>query len=125
MNLIDEQDDHTTHQLSDVAEVKARVAEGRTVVLVDEEYGYRYWFWLVDWSHQDIEAWWRGLSTVEDMFFNPSARLSEYGGRCVAVDCEEAEELFMLLTERGLPYAHLHQDDDSWLSVEEQVIRVE
>ena len=43
----------------------------RAVVMLDEEYGYRSWVWYTGMSDEELRAYWEGLATVSDFFFDP------------------------------------------------------
>ena len=80
--------------------------------LIEEEYGYRYWVWKTDKTHDEMIDWWINLETVNPFFFNPSKSLPFGNVSPLSEDCMEIPEL------RG--YIHLHEDDDSHMSIDEE-----
>lgn len=80
-------------------------------VFLDEEYGFRHWRFLFRGTRQELEAWWRSLTSVQSFFFSPGKRVKE-------LDLGEISEI--LDYDDPLPrkcdvYIHIHLDDDSHL----------
>lgn len=51
-------------------EISKRIGQGALVVYVDEEYGYRQWYWFPNMSESDLEAYWAECN-IEAHFFSP------------------------------------------------------
>ena len=68
-------------------EIAKRIGQGDLVVYVEEEYGFREWFWFPDMSEADLVAYWEKCN-IEDHFFNPSG----LPGDMVRVPPEEIED---------------------------------
>lgn len=68
-------------------EIAKRIGQGDLVVYVDEEYGYRYWFWFPNMSEDELTAYWEKCN-IEDHFFNPS----ELPGDMVPIPAENIDE---------------------------------
>lgn len=78
-------------------------------VMVEEEYGYRYWV-LSTSSLAGFQRWWDALESVEAGFYDPSKLFAPIG------DLREAEEgeFYRRLRDGSSPLkVHVHQDDDS------------
>lgn len=52
-------------------EIAERIARGDLVVYLDEEYGFRQWFWFPDMTEEELLRYWHGCS-IENHYFNPS-----------------------------------------------------
>lgn len=52
------------------AEIAERIKQGDLTVYVEEEYGFRYWFWFPDMSEDELMAYWEKCN-IEEHFFNP------------------------------------------------------
>ena len=92
------------------SEVEARWKKD-FLVLLDEEYGYRSWFWFPSMSVSELEKWWKKLDSVEPYFMTPKPLP---GGLYQA--SEDEIDLFLALEKSGKYYmAHTHCDDDSFL----------
>ena len=85
-------------------------------VLIDEEYGYRLWFWYPNMEKEQLIEWWKSQETVKPFFMNPSDELSKLGKIEVIEGCS-----FLGLDANADAdgRAHLHCDDDSWLIIDE------
>jgi hypothetical protein len=46
--------------------------DDQAVVMLDEEHGYRSWLWYTGMAHEELKAYWEGLATVQDFFFDPT-----------------------------------------------------
>ena len=77
---------------------------------IDEEYGYRYWFWETGKSKQEMIDWWCNLESVDKFFFNPSQTLPFGKVFSIYEDCMHTPE-----TEG---YVHLHCDNDSFMRID-------
>ena len=83
-------------------------------VFVEEEYGYRLWVWAFPGNIEDlIVDWMAGKAPIN--FFNPS--VGKFAGemRQVATYRQIERE-----TEEGL-YIHIHEDNDTFLGINEQI----
>lgn len=79
------------------------------MVLLEEEYGYKHWFWFPKLTPFELEAWWKSLNTVAPYFMTPEPLPGD-------VIFAEDMEYWGELQQQGKHYqAHTHCDDDSWL----------
>lgn len=82
-------------------------------VLLREEFGYAYYFWVPGMSEEALVAWWRSVPAAEPgkapLFF----RTANLPGRKIPIDQEAFGEA---LRRGGCWYAHVHWDDDSYLN---------
>jgi len=92
-------------------EIEARYKE-ELLVLLDEEYGYRKWFWFPSMPAEELEGWWTDLETVDPYFMTPEP----LPGDLYQAEDEDEFDLYKNL-EAGHGYytAHTHCDDDSVL----------
>jgi len=79
-------------------------------IILEEEYGYRWWLWDTGKSKEEMLSWWSELETVEPFFFNPSKTLP-FGNVSIL------DDVCSLIPETDA-YMHLHEDFDSFLRVE-------
>ncbi len=79
------------------------------LVVLEEEYGYRHWFWYPDMTQVELEVWWKNLSSVEPYFMTPEP----LPGRLDLV--EDLDEWMEVDRSKKHYYAHTHCDDDSIL----------
>lgn len=80
-------------------------------VLLEEEYGYRQWFWETGMTVSELELWWTALPSVRPFFFSPEGlpgTLREIGEDLADLD-KEAERIW----------------NDPTISEEESDLRVE
>ncbi|WP_445365712.1 hypothetical protein ACJJJB_03015 [Microbulbifer sp. ANSA001] len=83
--------------------------EKEFMVLLEEEYGYKHWFWFPQMTPFELEAWWKKLDTVDPYFMTPEPLPGD------VIFAEDMEHWYSL-QEKGKHYqAHIHCDDDSWL----------
>lgn len=80
------------------------------IVLINEEYGYRKWFWFPPMNAAELEAWWSGLESVDPYFMTPES----LPGDLYEVRAEEAYARYKQLA-ASCHRLHLHCDDDSIL----------
>jgi hypothetical protein len=97
-----------------------RLSSGRLCVLVNEEYGFRTWFWFPNLKNNDeLVAWWTQLEKVTAYYEDPKVM----GGYFILADNEVISKLWEHLNfvraENPLPYIHLHWEDDSYLMIED------
>lgn len=78
-------------------------------VLLDEEFGYRYWVWFPKMTSKELEFWWRSLSSVEPYFFSPKGLPGE------VVQVKEENIWPDLIRSKKFYLAHMHDDQDSFL----------
>ena len=45
------------------------------VVLLEEEFGYRYWVWFPGMSAEELKEWWKAMPTVATYFYDGPAGL--------------------------------------------------
>tara|TARA_R100000234_G_C4907694_1_gene138481 strand:- start:201 stop:491 length:291 start_codon:yes stop_codon:yes gene_type:complete len=93
-------------------------------ILVEEEYGYRYWLWEVKTKTEDAlqeyfkkvvkmgetddaNEWWYCIGVPSDHFI----------GEWKQLEWEEYKVLFDSTDYNGV--AHIHQNDDSWININE------
>ncbi len=83
--------------------------KGEFFVLLEEEYGYKHWFWFPKMEPNELEAWWKKLETVEPYFMSPEPLPGD-------VVFAEDMDCWFDLQKKGNNYeAHTHCDDDSWI----------
>ena len=84
-------------------------------LVINEEYGYRYWVAKIDETQIDeIKTWWLKLETVLGMFFNPKGKLPVEITELTHHNEDQYEDLTM---SNVLIYIELHEDDDSSLKI--------
>lgn len=104
-------------------------SQGKVVVCLDEEYGYRMWLWDTGMTVEELTRWWTEMATVSPHFMDPSKTLPGKLQRAYPVSETEVavyrEDLADGTVDSGFLYvttpkgwsAHLHEDDDSYLRV--------
>ena len=93
------------------AEIKAYY-KTKFLVLVNEEYGYRSWFWFPQMSPESLESWWLKLETVEPYFMTPEP----LPGIIFQVHDDDEWDLYSKLEASSKYFtAHIHCNDDSIL----------
>jgi hypothetical protein len=80
-----------------------------TTVLLEEEFGYRLWFWIPDRPMADLIEWWRGLFSVEPWFVNPEPLPG------VLLEDTSFDHWYDLYKSRQFISGHINDDDDSEL----------
>ena len=117
----------------------------KITVLVEEEYGYRYFIWHTGMTKDQLVKFWTGCETMSEHFWNPSYSLpaDEIYETCIATSDEfrddlikycgyqpwEADEKMKGVKKTrgdykkeasksgdGLWTCHIHDESDSWLS---------
>ena len=81
------------------------------IVLLDEEFGYRYWHWHTGLTSEQLIKWWSELKCVEPYTMDPSHPSDGFAplpGRIIQLP--ETSEI----VKEGFS-AHLNDDDDSFL----------
>ena len=93
------------------------VPANMTEVLINEEYGYRYWRFLFNGSREELITWWKNLASVNPFFFNPCTAIVQRGlGQIEKVDHDRRVQMNAILGRCRL-LLELHEDDDSCLMV--------
>lgn len=83
-----------------------------TTIILDEEWGYKEWFWIPDRPLHEIVEWWKTLSGVTPWTFSPQP----LPGVLVEARSGEEYDLYYKAWRSGRYYtAHLNDDSDSWL----------
>jgi hypothetical protein len=80
-----------------------------TTIFLEEEYGYRLWFWIPDRPMADLIEWWRGLFSVEPWFVNPEPLPG------VLLEDTSFDHWYDLYKSRQFISGHINDDDDSGL----------
>ena len=92
---------------------------GEAIVALDEEYGYRMWFWFSGKSAPDLESWWGSLTSVAPYFMNPS--IPENGAESIPgtlvqySNLDDHKELWEYFRRLSDFIGHIHEDEDSYL----------
>lgn len=88
--------------------------QGHAVVLVDEEYGYKYHVWFTGMTPAALEAYWTAIPSMAAHYMNPSKSLP---GRWETAMTEDDEKAWSEAYRSGEFYtALIHWEDDSGLS---------
>lgn len=119
-------------------EIQERIDSGSLVVFLDEEYGYRQWYWFPSVPESELVALWNSIDKEEEAIYMDPSRLP---GEVVPIPEETDQSLledycFQGLDEGEITYeqahpnecywcnghvhpdtwkAHIHRNDDSWL----------
>ena len=81
------------------------------LVLLEEEYGFRYWFWHTNMSDEELIDWWLNLESLSPYLMTPEPLP---GNVILVANMQEWQNL----QENTEHYqAHIHLDDDSWLKL--------
>jgi len=80
-----------------------------TLILLEEEFGYRHWFWLPDRPMSELIEWWRGLFSVEPWFVNPEPLPG------ILIEGTSSDRWNELYASRKFIWGHINDDDDSEL----------
>ena len=86
-------------------------------IFLEEEYGFRYWLWDTDKDKEAVLSWWAELETVIPFFYNPAQTLPF--GKVSPLPCDHALHFTNYLA-GAEAYMHLHEDNDSFLSVDKK-----
>ncbi|KKL84750.1 hypothetical protein LCGC14_1961550 [marine sediment metagenome] len=93
-------------------DIREHIDDGKLVVYLDEEYGYRQWFWFPNMPESELQAYWDSLN-APDFYFSIYKLLGDM------VPCESDFPMYDVWDEgfrlENSWRAHLHWDDDSWL----------
>lgn len=86
-------------------------SKSELLVLLNEEYGYRQWYWFPMMSDESFIHWWQKLKSVKPYYMTPIT----LPGELIEVN-EAGLGLFNKLMKKDeFAYVHLHWDDDSFL----------
>ena len=85
-------------------EIKKKM-KNEFLVLVDEEYGWKEWFWFPTMDEKELVNWWKNLEFV--------GRPLE--GEVIEVDDESSSFFHQLWKEDSFFQLHIHDDADSHL----------
>jgi len=86
--------------------------ENEFVILLEEEYGYREWFWFPEITKEELIVWWENLDSVPPYFMTPEPLI----GTLIEVKGEELYDFISHLYEKQIYMeGHIHVDDDSYL----------
>ena len=92
---------------------------GTVVVSLEEEYGYRWWFWITNINADELEKFWKSIESIIPYFNNPSQpdNADSLPGILFLYDClNESHKMARNLFASVADYeAHIHWDDDSYL----------
>lgn len=95
------------------------------IVLIEEEYGYRYWVWETGMARETLAEYFFNLDPEEfwgEMTKLPGkVHLADLGDDCWVVFDNDTQNTWYLLAQ-GVPRAHLHTREDSWLQLGERFI---
>jgi hypothetical protein len=84
----------------------------KTLVLVDEEYGYRYHLLLTDLTLDQFTQWWASQGHIDDR------DLTFLPGYLCEMETEEQNTLWQFYKAcLSLPHIHVHTDGDSMLTL--------
>ena len=89
-------------------------ANGHAVVLVDEEYGYRYHVWYTGMTPSELEAYWSAIPRMADHYMDPTKTLP--GEWQTAEFTDELDAWTEAKRVGGFYRAHIHWEDDSGLT---------
>jgi len=78
-------------------------------VSLEEEYGYRHWFWYPKMSEKELLDWWKKLESIDPYFMSPEP----LPGKVIQTD--DLDKWMDLDKSKQYYYAHTHCDDDSVL----------
>jgi hypothetical protein len=90
--------------------------QNRLLVLVEEEYGYRYHFLFSAKTPDQLVEWWKGLDSVSGFFYNPAKTMPDSNEEMLTVATEDELEQWMTMLESHVHiHIHVHTDGDSFL----------
>ena len=91
-------------------------------ILVEEEYGYKYWLWTVNKPFESVYS--RMKNSINENFYsgNPGLPAQFNFGQWKQIEWEEYRRYTIgdKRKEAGA-YAHLHMEDDSWIEQADNV----
>ncbi|WP_194867073.1 hypothetical protein [Pseudoalteromonas sp. PPB1] len=88
--------------------------ENDFLILLEEEYGYKHWFWYPEMEPRILIQWWKALKTVEPYFMTPEPLPGS------VVFAEDMDHWYSLEMTGQYYEAHIHCDDDSWIKIPNQ-----
>ena len=71
--------------------------EGKLVVAIDEEYGYREWLWIIEMTPSELEAWWAEKDDINTFwgYSDVSGKCGlQYGWPGRFLQCDEDDTLY-------------------------------
>jgi len=80
------------------------------IVLLQEEYGYRWWLWKPGMSELGLIDFWENLESLTPYFMNPSDGLP---GSFENLGYDRFHSLEKYT--KGMWSGHIHDEDDSWI----------
>lgn len=90
-------------------------SDNNTIVLIDEEFGYRNWIWEAKMSPQQLKRWWKRQKNLGKFYLNI---LYLHGN---LINCTNQEYKFniwnKLKSTKLFYYSHLFDDEISFLDV--------
>ena len=75
------------------------------LVLLDEEYGWKEWFWFPPMNEKELINWWKNLEFVG----------KPLEGELIEVNDENSNFFHKLWKDNSFYMLHIHVDDDSYL----------
>ncbi len=88
-----------------------------TEVYLEEEYGYREWRFTFFGNQVELEDWWSNLKSVHSFWMDPAGTIEKLGVGTM----EQVRDYDDPLFEEWTIMIHLHQDDDSFLLILEDM----
>jgi len=85
------------------------VLNPETTILLEEEFGYRLWFWIPGRPIAELIEWWRGLFSVEPWCVTPEPLPG------ILIHGMPSEQWNELYATRQFIWGHINDDDDSEL----------
>lgn len=95
------------------------ITSTHSIVLVNEEYGYRHWIWRTPFTSAQLVAFWRGLSTIpsaQDLPGEIEAASPSGLGDSYVWGLPSTSDPILYAVRDPLWRCHLHIDDDSHLT---------
>ncbi|MEK7414254.1 MAG: hypothetical protein AAB263_13145 [Planctomycetota bacterium] len=93
--------------------------DGSAIVALEEEYGYRTWFWFSNISTEELERFWVNLKSVGPYFGDPSSpdtgSVPLPGVLVQNIGSDQHKELWSYFYHLSDFRGHIHEDDDSHL----------
>jgi len=80
-------------------------------VLLNEEYEFKHWIWFPDMTEEQLIDYWKNIYSMSYFCSN----ISKLKGELYRVSCEDFDKLE---TTNKYPYAHINDEDDSFLKLQ-------
>ena len=77
------------------------------IVMIEEEYGYRYWIWEPRKTREELIEWWRAVESTDAYLFSPASLPGK------------VTQIRKVRQKSCLWYCHLHMNRDSFLKTPE------